>query len=141
MPSHHRTAGTVAPRLDDEDWFIGTFAPYLPDGPWPRRLRAVAVSGARSATNADLLEQFDVQRCIAATPIVADTPIVGEATGRVLEEEARRLRAQGMAVSVVQASDIEAEAFGFDLLDLGNVAIAIEAGRERGRQEADRLRG
>jgi NTE family protein len=96
--------------------------------------------GARSATNADLVERFGVERCIAITPIIADTPIVGAATARVLAEEARRLRARGIAVSIVQASDMEAAAFGFDLLNLRNVTVAIETGRERGRLEADRLR-
>jgi hypothetical protein len=43
-------------------------------------------------------------------------------------------------VTLVQAADLEAEAFGFDLLNVTNVPVAIDAGRERGRLEAARLR-
>jgi hypothetical protein len=58
----------------------------------------------------------------------------------VLQEEVRRLNAEGIAVSLVLPTEIEAEAFGFDLLDLSKVDAAMEAGRKRGRLAADRLR-
>jgi NTE family protein len=95
--------------------------------------------GARSATNADLVARFDVAQVIVASPIVPDTPIVGSAISRVLDAEIRELRSRGIEVSSVQASEIEADAFGFDLLNLANVPAAIEAGRERGRREGNRL--
>jgi NTE family protein len=177
-------AKTVPPQRGDDDWFVKSFEPYVPDVPWPAKLRAVAVNadtgavrligpddsiplargvaascaapgiispvrlpegqfvdgGARSATNADLVDRFRVERCLAVSPIVADAPMVGEATARVLEEEATRLRAKGIAVSMLLPTELEADAFGFDLLDLTKVDAAIEAGRARGRLEADRLR-
>jgi len=178
-------AKTVPPRFGDDDWYVKTFEPYVPDVPWPAKLRAVAVNadtgdvrligpddgislargvaascaapgiispvrlpdgefvdgGARSATNADLVDRFNVERCVAVSPIVADAPMVGAATARVLAEEATRLRASGIEVSLLLPTEIEADAFGFDLLDLTKVDAAVEAGRKRGRLEADRLRG
>jgi NTE family protein len=106
---------------------------WLPDGQY-------IDGGARSATNADLLERFTVERCIVVSPILAEAPMVGEATARVLQSEATRLTAKGIAVSLVLPTQIEAEAFGFDLLDLNKVNAAIDAGRKRGRLEADRPR-
>ena len=96
--------------------------------------------GARALLRESRVDRFGVERCVAVSPIVADAPMVGEATARVLEEEATRLRAQGIAVSMLLPTDLEADAFGFDLLDLTKVDAAIEAGLVRGRLEADRLR-
>jgi hypothetical protein len=70
-------------------------------------------------------------------PIVGETPIVGAATGRVLDEEMRRL--DGVETAVVRASNIEAEAFGFDLLNMAKVSTAVDAGRVRAAREAERL--
>src|SRR5439155_824408 len=95
--------------------------------------------GARSATNADVLARFAVSRALAISPIPEDTPMVGEATRRVLDEECRRLSEAGIGVATVLPGELEHEAFGFDLIDVAKIPAAIEAGRERGRREAARL--
>jgi NTE family protein len=96
--------------------------------------------GARSATNADVLLQFEVDRALVASPVPSDTPMVGEAIDRVLEHECRRLREAGIEVNIITPTELEREAFGFDLLNLTKMAAAIEAGRERGLQESRRLK-
>jgi NTE family protein len=95
--------------------------------------------GARSATNADALFQFGVDRALIVSPVPGDAPMVGPAIERVLEEECRRLRAASVEVQVILPTGLERKAFGFDLLNLSLIARAIEAGRERGRIEARRL--
>ena len=95
--------------------------------------------GARSATNADVLARFGLSRALAISPIPEDTPMVGEATRRVLDEECRRLSEAGIGVATVLPGELEHEAFGFDLIDVAKIPAAIEAGRERGRREAGRL--
>jgi NTE family protein len=95
--------------------------------------------GARSATNADVLARFEVTRALAVSPIPVETPMVGEATRRVLEEECRRLSESGIGVTTVTPGALEAEEFQYELGDIARMPVAIEAGRERGRREAARL--
>lgn len=95
--------------------------------------------GARSATNADLVIGSGTDHCLIASPIPDDTPMVGEATRRVLNEEIRMLQHQGIAVATIAPGDLEAGAFGWDLLSPGNIEPALEAGLARGRLEAGSL--
>lgn len=91
--------------------------------------------GARSATNADLVRDLGVDRCLVVSPLPADAPMVGEATRRVLNEEVAALRAEGIAVAVMVPGDLEAAAFGWDLLNLANIKPAIDAGYARGKRD------
>lgn len=95
--------------------------------------------GARSSTNADTLVGLDVDRALVIVPVPADTPLIGEATQRVLAEELRRLRAADIRVRVVAAGSDDGDAFGPNLLDLSATEPAIEAGFDRGRREATEL--
>jgi NTE family protein len=95
--------------------------------------------GARSATNADLVAGFGVERCIVASPVVRSAPMVGEATHRVVEAEAEHLRAKGVHVTLLVPTDIEMDAFGYDLLSMDKVEAAIKAGRKRASVEAGEL--
>ena len=96
--------------------------------------------GARSATNADLAASCGLDRCLVASPIPLDTPMVGEATARVLDVEVRSLREAGIRVATLLPSELEAKAFGWNLLDVTRTLAAVEAGIERGRVEGARLR-
>ncbi len=95
--------------------------------------------GARSATNADLAVPFGLDRCLVVSPLPSDTPMVGEATMRVLAEEVRRLRSAGVLVAEIVPGQLEAEAFGWDLLNLSKMAAGIDAGIERGKRAAQSL--
>jgi hypothetical protein len=96
--------------------------------------------GARSATNADVLIGHPLTRAIVISPVVPEVPIIGPAVVRVLHEECRRLSAAGMRFETVLPTEVEKEAFGYDLLNYSKIGSAIEAGRTRARSEATRLR-
>lgn len=105
----------------------------LADGPYMD-------GGARSATNADVLIGQGVDRAIVASPVPADTPMIGSAVQRVLQEEGRRLSAAGIRFETVLPIDVEKDAFGYDLINHSRIRAAIEAGRTRAHSEATRLR-
>lgn len=96
--------------------------------------------GARSPTNADLLLDLSADTALVVTPVPRDTPIIGDATYRMLDAEVGSLEANGVDVTVIRPTEREAAAFGFDLLNTGRVREAIDAGVATGSAVADQLR-
>lgn len=105
----------------------------LADGPYMD-------AGARSATNADQLIGHGVTKGIVASPVPPDTPMIGSGVQRVLQDETRRLSEAGIRFETVLPTDVEKDAFGYDLINHSKIGAAIEAGRTRARSEASRLR-
>lgn len=96
--------------------------------------------GARSPTNADLLLDLSADTALVVTPVPRDTPIIGDATYRMLDAEVGSLKANGVDVAVIRPTEREAAAFGFDLLNTSKVREAIDAGAATGGVVADELR-
>lgn len=114
----------------------GLFPPIAIDG------RRYIDGLARSSASADLAADRANELALVVAPLPADSdgPGIIGALNRTLRREVAFLEAAGVRVVAITLSPEEQEACGPDNMDHSRYALALHAGRNRGRREANSIR-
>jgi NTE family protein len=111
----------------------GFFAPVTIDG------RRYMDGGVRSATNADLAR--GCKTAIVLAPTVGPSDALAKVSVKRLDQELEVLRASGCKVARVVPDAASMSAFGGTLGNSGRAGLALEAGRNQGRDSARNIAG
>lgn len=131
---HHAGSGTPLRRAIAASCSVpGLFPPVAIAG------RRHIDGGVHSGTNADLAIEIAPDAVLVVAPVCARTASFGALGERRLAAEARQIEAKGAAVRSVMPDEVDAEAFGPNLMDIARAPAAREAGRLRARTLASEI--